>query len=149
MSTVDISVCDSSLEFLMPGLERVSLRVLEILNLENWEFSLFLCDNSIIQTMNRQYRDLDEATDVLSFSQDGTINPDTGGLVAGDVVISYDMVQWQAKDQGIDPEEELIRVLIHGILHLAGMDHPESADDSDMIKRQEELVRSIKGEGIF
>lgn len=121
---------------------------MEKLGLNGWEFSVFLCNDEIIHAMNKLYRNVDEPTDVLSFSQEGSVNPDTGALIAGDVVISYDTVKRHAEEQDIPVGEELLRMLVHGILHLMGMDHEEPIRESSMLKKQEELIASIKGEGL-
>lgn len=147
MNTVEVTVHGDEYDSLVPGVEQASLLILDRLGIDGWEFSVFLCNDDIIRAMNKLYRNLDEPTDVLSFSQDGSINPDTGGVIAGDVVISYDTVKRHAEEQGIAPSEELLRMLVHGILHLTGMDHKDKESEDAMLRKQEEMVASIKGVG--
>lgn len=128
---------------------RFSKLVLEARGIDNWELSILLTDDSTIRELNRHYRGVDAPTDVLSFSQD----PDyasaagEGNTPAGDVVISLESSSRNAKAQMIPEEEELKRLLIHGILHLEGLDHED--EHSEMIRLQEEILRDLKKERIF
>ena len=63
----------------------------------------------------------------------------------GDVYIGYEQAHRQAGELGFDPEEELVRLVVHGVLHVLGYDHPEGEDrtGSPMFERQEALVRAI------
>ena len=133
----------------LEGCKRFSKLVLDSRGIENWELSILLTDDGTIQQLNRHYRDMDAPTDVLSFSQD----PDyatpigQGKIPAGDVVISLESLRRNARVRLIPEEEELKRLLIHGILHLEGMDHED--EESEMIRLQEELTRRLKKERIF
>lgn len=128
---------------------RFSKLVLEARGIDNWELSILLTDDSTIRELNRHYRAVDAPTDVLSFSQD----PDyataagEGKTPAGDVVISLESSSRNAKAQMIPEEEELKRLLIHGILHLEGLDHED--EHSEMIRLQEEILTRFKKERIF
>ena len=95
--------------------------VLDILGRKNWELSVLFCNNRYIRSLNSQYRSKDEATDVLSFPL-GEPGPD-GRFLAGDIVISLDALAENANYFNVSPDEELRRLLVHGILHLAGDDH--------------------------
>jgi probable rRNA maturation factor len=123
--------------------------VLDIRGIDNWELSILVTDDSTIRQLNRHYRDIDRPTDVLSFPQD----PDyatsigEGKIPAGDVVISLDTLRRNAEARGIPEEEELKRLLIHGILHLEGMDHED--EQSEMIRLQENIVGRLKKERII
>jgi probable rRNA maturation factor len=116
---------------------RFLARVLQRRGLGNWELSVLFTGDERIRELNRRYRGRDTATDVLCFSQDGS--PALGGAgqragagngeaprwLAGDVVVSLQSVRRNARENGVGEQEELKRVLIHGILHLEGMDHEE------------------------
>ena len=109
-----------------------------------WELSVLLCDNPNMKELNSTYRGIDSPTDVLSFNQDAF--PAEGGIrVAGDIVISMDMLQENAREFRVTPNEELKRLLIHGMLHLVGMDHDEDGDNGEMLRSQESLVASVSG----
>ena len=90
-----------------------------------------------IRTLNKQYRGQDRATDVLSFSQ----NEDEGesklnSHLMGDVVISTETAKRQAAEHGLTLEEEIVLLLIHGILHLLGFDHERSDEESCHMKQK-------------
>jgi probable rRNA maturation factor len=96
---------------------------------ERTEVSLLLSDDATIQQLNRQYRDMDCPTDVLSFPQEDT-------KVLGDVVISLETAARQAVEYGTTLQEEVERLLAHGILHLFGYDH-ETAEDASIMEARE------------
>jgi probable rRNA maturation factor len=122
--------------------ETFVLEVLERLGKHHWDLSVFFCNNEIIRKLNNQYRNLDESTDVLSF-----VMGETAGehFLPGDIVISLEKTGENAKEYGCSPKEELHRLLIHGILHLAGMDHPSNDDSEEMLVLQEKLLAEILG----
>ena len=121
--------------------ERFIRRVLARLGLENWELSVLFCSNRYIKTLNAQYRDKDEATDVLSFPL-GETTPG-GQYLAGDLVISLDALEENARFFKLPVEEELRRLLVHGILHLKGDDHATNKAGEPMLKTQEEILASL------
>jgi probable rRNA maturation factor len=104
--------------------------------------SVLLTDDREIKELNRAYRKIDRPTDVLSF-------PMKDSRMLGDIVISVDRAEEQAARYGVDLDEELSRLLIHGALHLAGYDHMRGGRQSgEMKKREEELLNELKEEGI-
>jgi len=118
--------------------ERFIRRVLKTLGFENWELSVLFCSNGYIKTLNSQYRKKDEATDVLSFPL-GETTPG-GQYLAGDLVISLDALEENARFFKVRAEEELRRLLVHGILHLSGNDHNTNKAGEAMLKTQEEIL---------
>ena len=135
-----------------PWLERARdfiQAVLSRLGKDGWDLSILLCDDSFIRGLNRQYRDRDEATDVLSFEQ-GDVYRDPAGAeryLAGDIVISLDALARNAEEFGISRDEELRRLLAHGVLHLSGMDHEDDEGSRPMLLLQEELLRELDAKG--
>src|SRR2546423_10127517 len=127
------------------GIERRALArkakiVLEALGLAASELSVSLVGDAGIRRLNRQYRGKDRATDVLSFSlREGEFG-DVGSSM-GDVVISLETAARQATDNGFRLAEEVDRLLVHGILHLAGYDHEVSAREERRMKRKERDMR--------
>ena len=101
--------------------------VLDDLNLEDWELSILFCSNDFIARLNKEYRGKDGPTDILSFEQGDEYLDEEGEswFVAGDIIISLDMLESNAKQYETTEDEELKRLLIHGILHLDGYDHGE------------------------
>ena len=118
-------------------------RVLETLGLKNWEVSVLFCTNKYIKTLNAQYRETDKATDILSFPQ-GDEGPG-GQYLAGDIVISLDALEENATFFKVSEDEELRRLLIHGILHLYGYDHATNSKGEPMLKLQEEILAGAGG----
>ena len=118
--------------------ERFIRRVLKTLGFDNWELSVLFCSNRYIKSLNARFRKKDEATDVLSFPL-GETTPG-GQYLAGDLVISLDALEENARFFKISPEEELHRLLVHGILHLSGNDHKTNKAGEPMLKTQEEIL---------
>ena len=129
----------------MKRCRRYAARVLSARGIDRWELSILLTDDATIRELNRQYRAVDAPTDVLSFSQ-APQHTAEGTVPAGDVVISIETMSRNARARQIPQEEELKRLLIHGILHLEGMDHED--EGSGMIELQESILKSLKKERI-
>ncbi|MDR2693263.1 MAG: rRNA maturation RNase YbeY [Chitinispirillales bacterium] len=91
--------------------------------------TVILCSDYFIRKLNRQYRKKDKATDVLSFH----IGDDD---LLGEVYISLQRAAVQARRYGVSYEDELKRLLVHGLLHLMGYDHIKPADRSAMEERE-------------
>ena len=125
--------------------------VLNELNLKNWDISLLFCDDAFIQNLNKQYRDIDSPTDVLSFEQGDEYFDDAGEtrFMAGDIVISLDSLHFNAEEFNVEINEELKRLIVHGILHLNGMDHSDNSPEQEMLKFQEELLMQYKNMKIY
>ena len=120
------------------------------------EVNVLLTDNEQIRVINREHRDIDRPTDVLSFPmidyvepEDYSVveehpeeyfDPDTGELNYGDIVISVDKVYEQAKEYGHSPERELAFLIAHSMLHLSGYDHMEEEERIRMEQKQEEIL---------
>ncbi len=101
------------------------------------EIELILCDDTTIRTLNREHRNLDKATDVLSFPLEG----DLPGQPLGALVISLDHVHARAEELGHSPAEELALLFIHGVLHLLGYDH--ETDRGEMRTEEARLIREF------
>lgn len=120
--------------------------VLNDLRLTNWDLSLLFCDDGFIQNLNKQYRGIDSPTDVLSFEQGDEYfdEADEKRFMAGDIVISLDSLAFNAEEFKVDMDEELKRLIVHGILHLNGMDHSDNSPKQEMLKFQESLLEQYK-----
>ena len=112
-----------------------------------YEVSLVFTDSETVKQLNRDYRGVDEPTDVLAFymlPQKGADSsfalPPDGVTRLGEVIISYPQAAEQAREQGHSPERELALLIIHGILHLLGYDHEEPEEQSKMRERERELL---------
>ena len=112
----------------------------------NLEVSVTFTDNEGIRELNREYRNIDRATDVLSFPQ---INYDDGeelsaGEMLGDIVLSLERAREQAEEFGHSFERECAFLCAHSTLHLLGYDHELSdEDDADMRHRQSEIMKKM------
>ncbi len=127
--------------------EAAELCVLEEgLNPDSIVISVTFVDEEEIHTLNRQYRDVDRITDVLSFPQFDDLNdiPEDGDVCIGDVVICPEQALLQADDFGHSPERELIYLFVHSVFHLLGYDHMEEDDKIEM-RAKEELVMGKLG----
>lgn len=129
-------------------LARAVLRVLESEGVPAAEISVALLDDAGIRRLNREHLDRDRTTDVLAFplwEKDDA--PVVGApVVVGDIYVGLERAELQAKSEGVPLPEELVRLAIHGTLHVLGWDHPEGEADreeSAMFRRQEELVRMV------
>ncbi|HNY15880.1 MAG TPA: rRNA maturation RNase YbeY [Treponemataceae bacterium] len=134
-------------------LEKVSpfvTKVLERLDIDNWELSILFCRDPFIQTLNKQYRDIDSPTDVLSFEQGDEYidDEDVTWFNAGDIVVSLDTLKKNAEQFGVTEDDELKRLLVHGVLHLDGMDHEDNSPEQEMLQFQEHLLAGFSGERI-
>ena len=106
--------------------------------------SLLFTGNDEIQVINREYRDKDQPTDVISFAYHETEDFDIGPYdTLGDIVISLERVVEQAKEYYHSDKRELFYVLTHGILHLLGYDHIEEEDKKEMRAKEEEILGSF------
>ena len=127
MNEVEIIVAVSEPPREVVGLKPFALDVLDKLGVDDWIVGVLITDDDGIRHYNRRWRGIGLATDVLSFVQsEGESFPLPPGTPfdAGDVVVSAQRVAEQAESLNEAFEKELRRVVIHGILHLRGMDHP-------------------------
>lgn len=128
-------------------LEEFALMVLDRIEVDDWIMGVMITDDNGIREFSRRWRGRDAVTDVLSFvMSEGESPPYVPGTAfnAGDVVISVQRVARQADSRSQMFETELRRVLIHGILHLKGMDHPGDDYSGGMLKLQEQLVAGTR-----
>ena len=118
---------------------------LEGIDEERTEISVTFVEAEEIRVLNRDYRDNDTVTDVLSFPQFDDLNdiPDFGEICLGDVVICKERAQEQAEAFGHSFEREIIYLFTHSILHLLGYDHMEEAEKQEMRSREEEVMTHL------
>lgn len=136
---VELDPLPSEVEWFVPFVQGILTR----LGVENWQMGLLITDNKRIRSYNHQYRGLDRATDVLSFVQkDGVEIPLPPGVPqeVGDIIISLEKVAENADEWHRSYDEEIRRVIIHGILHLNGYEHPGDDYSGEMLQLQEKLL---------
>ena len=123
------------------------------------EINLTLTDNEGIHIINKEYRDIDRATDVLSFpmlsyetpgdfsflmdENDDDFNPDTGEAILGDIIISVDKVREQAEEYEHSELPEFVFLITHSMLHLFGYDHMEPEEAKVMEDKQREILDEL------
>lgn len=123
------------------------------------ELNVILTDNQEIRTINREYREIDAPTDVLSFpmieyeipadfdrleeEEDNYFNPETGELILGDIIISVEKVIEQAEEYGHTRERELAFLTAHSMMHLFGYDHMEEAERMVMEEKQRKVLDEL------
>ena len=109
------------------------------------EIGVTFTDNEGIREINREYRNIDSATDVLSFpmyeADEALVDEDV--ILFGDIVISLERAQEQSVEFGHSLEREVMYLLVHGLLHLSGYDHMNDDDKKVMRRKEEELLTEI------
>ena len=126
-------------------IEAYMLGVLKKLNYDGEEISILFCNDDYIHELNKNYRDIDSATDILSFENGEKYTDDEGEwLSAGDIALSLETLPKNAEYFGVSENEELKRLLIHGILHLNGYDHGEEHIEPGVAPTDEMLVLQEK-----
>ena len=146
MNTVAIAVSGVAAPPWRAGLERLCRRALAAAGIDGWDLSVLLCSDEVIRELNARYRRKDRTTDVLSFSQaEGMrIEAPRRQRLAGDLVISVETLRRNAADHGAGEDDELARLVVHGILHLAGMDHGPGRGGA-MRERERSLMAALAG----
>ena len=104
------------------------------------EVSVSLVDNIEIQKLNKSYRGLDKPTDVLSFPQYDEVDESMDYIFLGDIVISLEKAQEQAKEYGHSFEREVAFLTAHSMLHLLGYDHDSQESTQEMRQKEEEIM---------
>jgi len=154
--TIDI-IYETDIELDIPYEDIIRQMVVAALDYENCpyeaEVSVTVVDDKEIQEINKTYRNIDKATDVLSFPMyeyekaadfdnldDSAFNPESGELLLGDIVISAEKVTAQAKEYGHSKEREFAFLLVHSMLHLLGYDHMEEEERLVMESKQKEIL---------
>ena len=114
------------------------------------EVSLLVTDDEVVHSLNRDYRGIDETTDVLAFALHADEkncafpNPDGGKIQLGEVIISAPQAARQAAENNQPLDQELTRLTIHGVLHLLGHDHQDQKQEREMNSRLDGIVAKLK-----
>ena len=116
---------------------------------ESAEISVRFVDNEQIKELNSEYRDIDKATDVLSFplGENGVYdhNPSSGAALLGDIVISMPRAMEQAEEYGHSLDREVAFLTVHSMLHLLGYDHVNGGLEALRMREKEETVLTQLG----
>lgn len=137
--------------------EPFMLKAMKEAGYDGEEVSVLFCTDGFIQTLNKQYRGIDAPTDVLSFENGDSYEDEEGTkwLEAGDIVISLDTLPKNCTYFEVDQNDELKRLLVHGMLHLNGFDHGEEHVEKgvepvcEMLKIQKKILAALGAEKII
>lgn len=125
------------------SLEKKTGKILEGLDCRDSELSVLLVDDKEIQGLNREYRGIDRPTDVLSFSMQEGESLEFNSWLLGDIVVSLETASRQADEKGHSLEDEVLILMVHGILHLLGYRHEDSDEYARIMKDKEKQI--LKG----
>lgn len=137
-------------------LTKAYFAVLKNLGLTDWfDIDISIVGRETIRSLNLEHRAVDRVTDVLSFpsveikwpicpcSYDGEIDPETGKLFLGDIMICKSKIREQAKEFGHSELRELVYLSVHGMLHLFGFDHMTAEDEEEMLSHQKAIMEDL------
>ncbi len=135
------------LEQYYPELEKYYRKTLNVLKMEdNYVLSLIICGPVTIRKINREYRNIDAVTDVISFalldSDDAVEYEDRVEL--GDIFINRNRTLSQAEEYGHSVKREFVFLFVHGLLHLLGYDHMNEEEEKIMFDLQKKIVKDLK-----
>lgn len=117
--------------------------IVEKEKLDNTIFNVILTDNEYIHKLNKEYRNIDRPTDVISFALEDYEDITYDFRLLGDIYISIDKAREQSIEYGHSFLREICFLTVHGLLHLLGYDHMEKEMEEVMFKKQEELLNEF------
>lgn len=130
---VKIEKCCTTPKIANAKLKQIAQKVLADEGIDQARINIVLVDDTYMIKLNQKYLQHDEPTDVLSFN----LSDDVSDLLEGEIYADVDQIARQAKEYGVDFEEELARIVIHGILHLIGYDDRSSHERKNMTKKED------------
>jgi len=143
MHTVDVQNIQDVFKLNTRKIRSQAKQILLLLGRNECELSIVLCDNRYIQALNKQYLGKDNPTNVISFPQQEGDGIHTSHM--GDIVISVEKANSEAKKLEVSMDERLCRLLIHGICHLSGYNHENVSNEiaKEMSEKEEEIFFHI------
>ena len=124
-------------------IRRAALAVLKAEDVdEPCDLSVLLTDDEGIHVINREFRQVDKPTDVLSFPM-GDVDPRNGRLLLGDMVLNVDRAKAQGEEFGHGPEHELSYLTVHSVLHLLGYDHVDEGEMKRAMRAREKVIMNM------
>ena len=142
---IDITNASNNATFDVEIVHRAVFATVNAHNLEDYEVSVLLTDDPHMTELNLEYRGIDAPTDVLAFAMrededSNLMNPN----ILGDIAISLETAERQAKNETHSLEEEVAFLTIHGVLHLLGYDHQTEKEVAVMFEKQETILRCLQ-----
>ena len=128
--------------------QAAEISLLDLGMASNCELSLVFVDDEEIAEINESYLGHEGPTNVISFSmQEGELPPDLVGVLLGDIIISTDTAAREAEAGGINVDERILQLMLHGILHLCGYEHVNDEVEANVMeKRGQELLAKVAKE---
>ncbi len=109
---------------------------------EPCDLSVLITDDAGIHVINREFREVDRPTDVLSFPM-GETDPRTGRFLLGDMVLNVDRAKAQGEEFGHGPEHEISYLTVHSVLHLLGYDHVDEGEMKRAMRAREKVIMNL------
>ncbi len=126
-------------------LKEVIKKTLDSEQITNALFSIILIDEKEIQKINKEYRNIDKVTDVISFAFEDNEKESLPIRMLGDIYICIPKMIFQAVEYGHSEKRELSFLVVHGLLHLLGYDHTKSKEEEKkMFQKQEDILKELK-----
>lgn len=125
------------------------------LNLSETDIDISMVDSKVIRELNRETRNIDLATDILTFpnidmvlpydknNYNNDINPETGNVILGEIIIARDVMTGNAEEYGHSVTREFAYLVTHGMMHLMGYDHINDADKQIMRIKEDEILNEL------
>lgn len=126
-------------------IEQTALAVLaRHVDMADTDLSIVIEDDERLHALNKEYLDIDAPTDVLSFpSGEENVDPETGTLYLGDIIISFQRAAEQAAASGHNTQSEIQLLVVHDVLHLLGYDHAVTDEKAEMWSIQADILKSL------
>ena len=121
-------------------LKKLVDQIIKRFSLEQAEFNIIFVDNDYIHKLNKEYRNIDRTTDVITFALEDNMDIKLDIRILGDIYISIDKTKEQAQEYGHSFFRELSFLTVHGMLHLLGYDHQNEQDEKIMFSLQDEIL---------
>ncbi|UTY39577.1 rRNA maturation RNase YbeY [Allocoprobacillus halotolerans] len=136
-------LCQESYEDVFKQIIETTLKIVQIE--DDVELSCVIVDDKLIHQINRDYRQIDRATDVISFALEDNEQYYVEGMPRslGDIFISYEHACAQAEEYGHSLKREMCFLMTHGLLHLLGYDHMNEEDEKEMLSLQKEILNQL------
>ncbi len=140
----DNHLCQDNYEEIFTKIIETTLRLLQIE--DDVELSCVIVDDERIHQINREYRHIDRATDVISFALEDNEQYYVEGMPRslGDIFISYDHACQQAQEYGHSLKREMCFLMTHGLLHLLGYDHMNEEEEKEMFSLQKKILNELE-----
>ena len=121
-------------------LKKLVDQIIKRFSVEQAEFNIIFVDNDYIHKLNKEYRNIDRATDVITFALEDNMDIKLDIRILGDIYISIDKTKEQAQEYGHSFFRELSFLTVHGMLHLLGYDHQNEQAEKIMFSLQDEIL---------